>query len=211
MSVRVNLLPRETSERQRASRQRGLAGLAGLLLLVILAGAYWLQSTWVSDARAERDAAQEELDRLAAREAQLAEFEDLQERVEEADATIAATLAHELSMAGILQDIALVTPTDTAFSDLDLTAIEATGPDDGAVREVVARIVLNGETLHGHAPGVERLLLEFDKIASFFDVYFSSSVVDAEDDDVSQFTVEVDVGQEARTGRYDQGVPEELR
>lgn len=211
MSVRVNLLPREAVAHQRAVRQRGIAVLAGVLLLAILGGAYWLQVDRVSDARAERDAAQAELERLEAREADLIEFRDLRERVEEANETIATTLAGELSVAGILQDVAAVTPSDTAFESLELTAIEDTGPDGDAVRNVVARITVSGESLAGHAPGVERLLIEFDKIASFFDVYFSSSVADDEDEDVSLFTVEVDVGQEARTGRYGQGVPEELR
>lgn len=211
MSVRVNLLPQETYARQQAVRQRALAGVAGVVLLVLLAGVYVFQVNRVSDAEMARDEARAELDRLEAREAELAEFRDLQQRVEAADARIAGTLTHELSLAGILQDTAAVTPNDTAFTEMTVTAIEDTGPDGSAVRDVLARINMSGETLHGHAPGVERLLLEFDKIAAFFDAYFTNSSIDGEDEDVSLFQVEVDVGQEARTGRYDEGVPEELR
>lgn len=213
MSVRVNLLPRETFAEQEAARQRLLAGVAGLVLLAGLGVVFLLQTNALSDARDERDLAQAELRDLEAREAQLAEFGDLEQRVEEADETISIALASELSFAGILQDIAAVTPTDTAFTSLEATVIEADGPDGGVVRPVVARITLDGESLQGHAPGVERLLIQLDKIASFFDVYVSNTTVDPddEDEDVAIFTVEVDVGDEARTRRYTDGVPEELR
>lgn len=215
MSVRVNLLPRETYARQAAARQRALVGVAGLALLALLAGVYVFQMNTLSSAREERDAAQAELDELAAREAQLAEFRDLEQRLEERQRLIASALAGELSFAGILQDIAAVMPTDAALTEFDVTAVEDAGPDGEAVREIVARIVASGESLRGHAPGVERLLLEFDKIAAFFDIYVTDSVLDEEGDEFEEeaavFTFEVDVGEEARTGRYAEGVPEGLR
>lgn len=213
MSVRVNLLPRETYARQAAARQRMLVGVAGVVLLAVLAGAYVFQMNTLSNARDERDAAQAQLDELNAREARLAEFRDLEQRVDERQQLIATALANELSFAGILQDVATVMPADAALTEFDVTAVTDAGPDGEAVREIVARISAGGETLRGHAPGLERLLIEFDKIAAFFDVYVTDSVLDEDEpeDDVAIFTVEVDVGQEARTQRYMDGVPEELR
>jgi hypothetical protein len=213
MSVRVNLLPRETYARQAAARQRMLAGLGGLVLLALLAGAYVFQMNTLSNARDERDVAQAELDELNAREAQLAEFRDLEQRLDERERLISTALANELSFAGMLQDVAAVMPADAALTEFDVTAVNDAGPDGEAVREIVARISADGETLRGHAPGLERLLIEFDKIAAFFDVYVTDSVLDEDDpeNDVAIFGVEVDVGQEARTHRYMDGVPEELR
>jgi hypothetical protein len=212
MSVRVNLLPRETYAQQAAVRQRNMILLGALALLLVLGLLYWWQVNRVQDARAERDQAQEQLQALERREAQLAEFGDLQQRVTEADETIAAAYADELSYAGILQDVAAVMPTDSALDEFEIVAVEDAGPDGDAAREIEARIRASGESLLGHAPGLERLLLQFDKIASFFDVYFTESVVEPEEDeDVAMFTFEVDVGDEARTGRYESGVPEELR
>jgi hypothetical protein len=92
-----------------------------------------------------------------------------------------------------------------------VTAVEAAGPDGEEVRQVIARIVASGESLFGHAPGLERVMLELDKIGSFFDVYFTNSEIDEDDPDVTFFDLEVDVGVQARTDRYEQGVPEELR
>jgi hypothetical protein len=201
MSVRVNLL----------ARQRTYVGVAGVVLLALLGGAYFVQSSRVDDARAERDGAQEELQALQAREAELSEFHDLEQRVSEAQETISTALSHEISFAGVLQDIAAVMPGEAALSEFDITAVEDAGPDGEAVRDIVARIRAGGESLNGHAPGLERVLLEFNKIGSFFDVYFTDSVLDEDDEDVAIFTFEVDVGQEAKTNRYTEGVPEELR
>jgi hypothetical protein len=211
VSVRVNLLPQEAAARQEAARQRNAFIVAGLVLLLLLGLLYWWQLARVGDARDERDLAQEELQVLQAREAELAEFGDLDNRVDEANSIIESALADEISYAGVLQDLAAVMPADSALTEFDITAVEAEGPDGDEVREVIARIVASGESLEGHAPGLERLLLEMDKIVSFFDVYFTNSVVDGDDEDVVLFDFEVDVGQEARTGRYQDGVPEELR
>jgi hypothetical protein len=211
MSVRVNLLPRETYAQQAAVRQRNMILLGALALLLLLGLAHLFQVSRVNDARAERDAAQEELQALQAREAELAEFQDLEQRVREAQDNISTAFSHEISFAGLLQDVAAVMPGDAALTEFDVVAVEDAGPDGDAVREVVARITAGGESLLGHAPGLERLMLQFDKIGSFFDVYFTSSELDEDDDDVAIFTFEVDVGDEARTGRYLDGVPEELR
>lgn len=211
MSVRVNLLPQETYAKQAAARQRNIAALAGLALLLVLGLVYWMQNNALSDAREDREVAQAELDELTEREAQLAEFRELEQRVERSQTLIAEALANEISFAGMLQDIAAVMPEDAALTDLDITAVTDASADGGAVREVVAQIVAGGESLEGHAPGLERLLIEFDKIASFFDIYFTDSVLDTEGtEDAAVFTFEVDVGQEARTHRYVDGAPEDL-
>lgn len=211
MSVRVNLLPREAVDKQEAARQRNMVGAAFLVLLLLLALAFWFQTTRVDDARAERDEAQEELQALQAREAQLGEFRDLEEQVAEANDVIATALDGELSYAGMLQDVAAVMPDDSALTDLEITNVEEVGPDGDQPRRIVARMLASGESLTGHAPGVERLLIELDKIQAFFDVYFTDSTTIEEDEDFVSFGVEIDVGEEARTRRYVDGVPGELR
>lgn len=211
MSVRVNLLPREAAEKQEAARQRQGVVVGAVVLLAVLGLVFFWQMTQVTVAEEERDAAREELQALQAREAQLGDFAELERRVERSNDILSTALAGEISFAGVLQDVAAVTPRDVAYTDFDITRAETAGPDGETVREVVARIIASGESLYGHAPGLERLMLELDKIGSFFDVYFANSEVDDEDPDVTFFQVEVDVGSQAQTGRYDQGVPEELR
>jgi Tfp pilus assembly protein PilN len=211
MSVRVNLLPEATKERDRASRQRLVMAGLGVLLVASIAGGYLLQLNRVDAAVLARDEAQDQVSALQAEEAELHAFADLESRVEHANSALVAAMGEEISFAGLLQDVAAVTPTDAALTDLEVSRVEVAGIDGEQARRSVARVVAAGESLHGHAPGVERILLELDKVVSFFDVYFTSSAADPDDPEVSLFSVEIDLGEEAHTNRYVDGVPEELR
>ncbi|MGH3441713.1 MAG: PilN domain-containing protein [Nitriliruptorales bacterium] len=210
-TMRVNLLPREYRERERARRARALAVLGGLVFVAVLAGLYLLQVGRVNDAEARLAEEQAETQRLQSRVQELNEFAELNQRLEAANARLVTTMGREVSMAGILQDIAAVTPTDAALTGVDISIspqpqqsgqFDVGGPSNG-------RISGSGEVLRGHAPGVERFLLEFEKIAAFFDVFVSSSNVDEEG--VATFSFETDLGPEIFTRRYVDGLPEGLR
>ena len=211
MSVRVNLLPSETAERQAASRQRLAVAGGFVLLLVLLGGVYLFQVNRVSDARDELAAEQAEVEELEAEVAALAEFEELRQRRGEVQEAIRTTLAGEVGMAGILQDLAAVMPDDAQFDTLSVNiGEEALDPATG--RPTLGAFAANGQTLTSHAPGVERLLLSLDKISAFLDLHVgSSALTDEEDEDIATFNVEGRLGDEVLTGRYLEGLPEELR
>lgn len=209
--MRINLLPREVEARNRAARQRNALIVAFVVLLLLLAVVYWLKVNEVGDAESERDAAQAELAVLQAEQNELAEYADLEQRVDQADQTLSTALAGEVSFAGVLQDVAAVMPTDAALETFDLTLIQQVAPDGDELRPVIGRITAAGETLTGHAPGLERLLLEYDKLGGFFDVFVTNSTIDPEDEDVAIFSFEVDLGADLYTNRYLDGVPEGLR
>lgn len=203
MSTRVNLLPKESADRESATRQRAMAG-AGVLVLIIALGAVWFWKTsQVNDARAvlatEEAAAQE----LQVEIAELNEYAQIQSDLANADETVARVLSGEIGTAGILQDLAVVMPPGTELSDLDFGVT----PDSGLVS--VGQLVITGRTEDRHAPGLERLLLELDKIAAFRAPYFGSAAVD--NDDAVAFDVSVQLGTEVLTRRYDEGIPEVLR
>lgn len=210
MSVRVNLLPSEVAERNRAARQRagmaaGAVGLVGLLGLV-----YLVRANEVSNAQEQLEAEQARVQALEADIAELQEFQDLQSRRDAVDTLLATAFDREVSFAGILQDVAAVYPTDAQLESLTvaLTTGEAAA-ELGSVVLPIGRITASGATLQGHAPGLERLLLELDKVAAFSNVFFTNSTQSEEG--VAAFTLDVDLGDEARTGRYVDGLPEELR
>lgn len=211
MSVKVNLLPQEQTARQAAARQRNAVLAAGLVLLLLLAGANWSQLQTLSRAEDDEIVAQGRVTQLEADRAELQEFADLDSQLDEARETVSTGLSTEMSFAGLLQDVALVTPSDTALTNVDITRIEGAAPDGETARPVIARVIVDGETLAGPSPGLERALLEFDKVAAFFDPHVTASAADEEDPDVSIFTFEVEVGQEAYTHRYRDGLPEGLR
>lgn len=211
MSVRVNLLPQEIEERNERRRELAGLGVAGVVLLALLAGAYVWQRSQVADAQAALDEAQAE---VASREQELAtlvEFEELQQRSTAAEALLVAALGDEVSFAGILQDVAAVFPPDAELSSLAINLRTDADAEEvlGAVRRSIGDVALVGRTTAGHAPGVERLLLELAKVAAFDNIYFSQATTD--NADATSFTVELDLGEEARTQRYVDGLPEELR
>lgn len=209
MSVRVNLLPGEVAERNRAARQRaglaaGAVGFVGVLGLL-----YLVQLNRVGDAQEQLEAEQARVAELQADVAELQEFQELASRRDAADTLMAGAFADEVSFAGILQDVAAVYPTDAQLETLTVALATEAEAQLGAVFVPIGRVTATGATLQGHAPGLERLLLELDKVASFSNVFFSNSTQSEEG--IAAFTLDVDLGDDARTGRYADGLPEELR
>lgn len=208
-NVRVNLLPEDIKRRDRQNRRTGLIAIAFVVLLLLIGAAYWWALTEVDEAQAEVDEQQEILQALQADLASLQEFAELRDLRAEGDQVLQAALGGEVSVAGIMQDIAAVMPPDAQLDSLTINATGQTDPELGATRPSYGTVTLTGQTRQGHAPGLERFLLEFDKIAAFSDLYFTNSTVDERD--VSTFNADLDLGPEVLTGRYVEGLPEELR
>jgi hypothetical protein len=73
---------------------------------------------------------------------------------------------------------------------------------------------MNGKSLESHAPGVERFLISLDKVASFVDLHVSpprSRATRRTPTTGPSPSVDGQIGPEVLTGRYDDGLPEELR
>jgi Tfp pilus assembly protein PilN len=212
MSVRVNLLPRETYARQAASRQRNLI-IAGFGVLVLLLGLVQVwQMNRVSDARDELAVEEALVGELEQEIAALSEFEDLRTQLEDADEALRSALQHEATAAGILQDFAAVMPSDAQLDNLSVSLMGAPTAPDGVDPSAIGSFTLTGKTLTSHAPGVERFLLSLDKVAAFFDLFVNTSSLQAPDEsDVATFSVEGEIGSEMLTGRYTDGLPEDLR
>jgi hypothetical protein len=212
MSVRVNLLPQEQTARQAAARQRNgiLAGAA--VLVVALGGAYVWAGAQVSDAETRLAAAQDVSAELRLEVEDLAEIRDLDARRTATIELLSTTLADEVSMAGLLQDVASVIPSDTQLDGMTVT-LAAPAPEGqvGAQPGAIGTLNLTGKTLEAHAPGVERFMLELEKVAGFRDLYVNSSALDDPDERVATYSIDAAVGPEALTGRYWTGLPEELR
>lgn len=210
MSVRVNLLPGEVAERNRVARQRAGLAAAAVGFLGLLGLVYLVQLNRVGDAQEQLEAEQARVAELEAEVADLQEFQELEQRAEASAAILATALGNEASFAGVLQDLAAVMPSDAELDSLAITtSADAAPPAAGELVAARGTISMTGRTLRGHAPGLERLLLELDKVASFSAVFFSSSTVD--EDEVGTFSVELNLGDEILTRRYVDGLPEELR
>jgi len=204
MSVRVNLLPEATRARGRASHQRTVALAAAAGFLVLLGGVYGWAAGQVSAAEEELAVEQARTSELRSQRAELIAFQDLADRRDRAEARLIAALAGEVSAAGILQDLAAVVPSDTQLESLAITI----GGGQGAF---VGSFSLTGRTLTSHAPGVERVLMSLDKIASFRELYLNSSRLDDDDERIATFSLDGQLDRSVTTGRYADGLPEVLR
>lgn len=211
MTVRVNLLPREVEERNRAVRQRALATGAGALLVLGLAGGYLYQVRQVGAAEDQLAAEQDRLQALEAEVATLREYEDLESRVTASESLLATALGGEASFAGLMQDVAAVVPSDVALTQVTVTlgGDDDARPGDAEAVTTAGTLTVEGNTTSGHAPGMHRFLLQLEKVAAFDDVYFSRS--ELTDDGLTEFSIDVELGPEILTGRYLAGLPEELR
>jgi Tfp pilus assembly protein PilN len=207
MSVRVNLLPEATKQRGRANQQRLMAAAAAGVLLLALGGVWWWASSQVRQAEDRLAAEQAVSAGLRAEEAELVAFRDLANRLDEAEEVLVASLSDEVSLAGVLQDLAAVMPED---AQIDTLTVGLQGVPERT--DVIGNLVITGRTLTSHAPGVERMLLSLEKITTFGELFLNSSTLDQEQEDpVATFSLEGAVRAEARTDRYVNGLPGELR
>ena len=201
MSVRVNLLPREVQQRSDATRSRILMAVAALVVLGVLAAVTFVQRGRISDAEDRLAAVEATNQQLQADVVALQPFADLESRADEAVTTVGAALGNEGSMATILQDLSAVMPPTAEFSSLAVTlSQEPLSPARGGDRLVYGQLVATGQVLDGLAPGVERLIIDVDRVAAFDNAYVTTSTVDEEG--IVEFTLEVELGPEALTGRY---------
>ncbi len=196
--VRVNLLPQEVGQKNAARKMQGAAGVAGLGVLALLAVAYFWQVGQVNDAKDSLAVEQAKVGELRAEVNSLAEFQRLQGQGESVDAMIRGLLAGEASLAGVLQDLAAVMPSDASIANLAV----AITPGGGTVTS-------SGVSLLGHAPGLERLLISMDKVAAFDDVFFSTSSLDGRG--IATFQFNFRLTPLILTGRYLDGLPEVMR
>ena len=209
MSVRVNLLPQATREQVRSARRRTGIMVAGLVLLAALGAFHLWGERQLGAERAQLAAQEQATTALRGEVAELAEYQGLEQQRDQSVLWLQSVFASEYSMADVLQDVATVVPDDTQIDNLTITTLQS----DGTVPSVttsLAEFNATGQTVASHAPGVERLLLEFGRVAAFRDLAFSSASAN-EDGDATTYTVAGRIGPIARTGRYDTGLPEALR
>ena len=210
MSARVNLLPREVSQRERGRRAAVLTGFLLLVFLVALGGLYYLKLQDVDAARAARDDAQDEVAALQAELATLQEFRELNDTLVARNELLAGAMATEISWARQFNDLALAFPGTSSLLTLSSAVETPADPQPGAVDfgEVVATITFTGYSIERVAPGVESVLIRFEDIPSFFNTYLQTAVEEEiGTTPVMNFSGSADLSPEGLTNRYENGLP----
>jgi Tfp pilus assembly protein PilN len=123
--VRINLLPPEILERQRARRRTFAIIAVGVVVLLLLGGFYVLQLMRLRNLEEEL-AEQQAINRqLQAEIAQLQDVARLQEQLADSRALLADILSDQVYWSAILRDIALVIPGETWLNGLTGTIAAA--------------------------------------------------------------------------------------
>lgn len=201
MSVRVNLLPGDVRARGQANRARILAGVLALVLVAVLALVTLLQRSSIGDAEARLAEVEASNEALRADITALQPFADLEARADTAVTLLGSALGQEGSLATILQDLSAVLPPTAQIDTMAITLPgEPLAPSVGGERVVHGRLEATGRVFDGVAPGVERLIIDLDRVAAFDNVYVTTSTVD--DEGVATFTIELELGPETLTRRY---------
>lgn len=211
--VSVNLLPQEQTERLRARRVSQYTAGAVVLLVGLMGGGYMLRLAEVGQAEEARDLAQAEVVRLETEVAQLAEYGELAQFMANRNTLLAAAMEHEIAFSEVLNDLSLAFPSHASLRGLTIAANEAeAGAQDSAIDfgESVARAEFNGYSVERYAPGVETVLVDFDRVHTFFNTFVTSaSEGTVAETDVTDFSGTVTLDRDAYTGRYADGLPEE--
>lgn len=218
MSVRVNLLPREIFERARARRVTQSTIGAVVLFVGVLGILYMLKLADVRSAEQARDDARVEVALLQDELAELDEYRVLAEQLETRNTLLASSMETEISFSRVLNDLSLAFPSNASLQTLTMEATDAEGaeatqpPEDGAIDfgEAVAKTTFTGYSVERFAPGVETVLLDFDRTRAFFNAFLTTAAQDElGSTEVTNFNGSVTLDRDAYTGRYRDGLPPE--
>jgi Tfp pilus assembly protein PilN len=179
--MRINLLPPEVLERQRTRRRTFAAFAVGLLVLVLVAGFYFLQVLRLSDVEDNVRAQQAVNSQL---EAQIAELQDIAALEDEIDRTrlvLSGLLEDRVLWSGVLRDISLVIPGEVWLSGLaaqvgvietTTTTTETTG-EPAITSSVVGQISFDGMAFDHR--DVALWLSRLEDVRGFINPWLSSS------------------------------------
>lgn len=212
MSTRVNLLPRGAAA-TRSSSQGGLVvGALLVVLVVVLGGLWYVETEALAEAEQRRDDQLATNAQLQNQIAALAEFAELQASLDARNELLAAAMAPEVSLTRTLNDLAAVFPGSSSMLTLQVQLTEDV-PSPGTVTfgDGVASIAFTGYSVERVAPGVERVVVDFDRVESFFNPFLNVASGEERGDPtvvVAEFDGTVQLNVQALTRRYSDGLPE---
>ncbi len=196
--TRINLLPPERRERQRARRQTAVVAAVALLVILGLAFFYVLKQLDLS--RVQDDLrAQEAVNAKLERDVNdLRQFDQLVAQIEAKRRLLAVVLQNEVQWSGVLRDVSLVIPADVWLSSLNgqITDPFAAGgvTDLAALNGLIGTISMDG--FANRHPTVATWLTRLAQVRGFLNPWIASSTEsDIGEIPVVQFQSSVDLGQ----------------
>jgi len=209
MTARVNLLPKEIEQRARARRASSWAIGAVAAYAALLTLLYIAKLSDVQSARDDRDAAAQQVAALQQELSTLQEYAELDRQLAARNALLRDAMAQEISWARVFNDLSLTFPPSSSLTALTAASTPADAPE--ATVGAVGNLTFDGYSVERYAPGVERVLVKFDEVTTFFNSYLTTAgELERGDTEVTSFAGTVQLNEEAYTGRYADGLPPEV-
>lgn len=218
LSAGVNLLPQEVDADRKVRRRAVLSVVGVVVFLAALGGLYVHKLGQVSDAETARDDAAAEVQRLEERVAELQPYRELADLLNARNAVLADAMSAEVSFARALNDVALAFPASASLESMEISLTgqgeEQQQPTQGGVINFgtpVAEVTYSGYSTERYSPGVETVLVEFDRVSPLFNAYLNTAATEERGStEVTNFDGTALMNESARTGRYVNGLPAEV-
>ncbi|HEX2032043.1 MAG TPA: PilN domain-containing protein [Actinomycetota bacterium] len=206
--MRINLLPPEYLERQRARRRTIAVVAVGLIVLLALGAFYLLQAMRLAELEEDIAAQEARNAQLSAQIAELQNVAQLQLEVEAARNLLASLLADRVRWSSILRDISLVIPGEAWLTGLSGTVdpdvgVAVAGDPATAAGGLIGQITFNGFAFEHR--DVALWLSRLEDVRGFVNPWLSSSQKSTiAETEVVQFTNSVDLSERALATRREQ-------
>ncbi len=195
----VNLLPPELRARQKTRQLTTLIVGAGVALIVLLLGFWFLQGQKLAGVNDDVAAQNLTNSGLQTQIDQLQDFQQLQEQAAAQQALLAKAFTGEVSFSQMLMDLSRTIPSDAY---LDSFNASITAPVAGAVAATPTTSFVGSFTAGGAADGLESLaswLTRLESVKGWVNPYFSSATETGPNTGLYTFTSSVDLSQDSLT------------
>jgi Tfp pilus assembly protein PilN len=212
MMRQVDLLPERYAQRRRERRDIALIAIAGLLVLVLLIGYWFILGTRVSNEKNHLADAQAHNAVLQAQINKLQVFANLEEEVAAKREALATVMTGDLNWPAIMTEIAMVIPGDVWLTELTASA----GATEGSVpagtetnpirisdKIPTGRIEFSGNALS--MPGIAKWLIRLSTVKSFDAIWLSNAQASEATDtspSVVNFDSTIELGDKALSNRF---------
>jgi Tfp pilus assembly protein PilN len=203
----VNLLPPELRQRQVSRRLTSLIVAAGLAVLALIGGFYFVQTQRLSDVQGDVEAQQARNADLTGQIAELQQYADLQAELRAKEALVAGLYVNEVSWSGALLDVSRVIPDASYLQNLT-GQLTATGVVTGEVPTTTGgtpeTTLIGNMTFSGVAQGTETIadwLVRLEQVQGWVNAWVSSAQENGPFSQIYTFSNGLDLTKEAATER----------
>jgi Tfp pilus assembly protein PilN len=201
---RVNLLPSEIKKGQETRRRFILFVLAGIALILLIVGFWFIQSMRLSSVQSDIDAQNQTNASLQQEINGLQQYEQLQTEAQQQQQLLDTAYADEVSFSGMLLDVSKVIPSDTYLTNFTSTlAAPAAGSSSSSSSTTTTTFIgtmqFSGTTLH--FASLSPWLNQLASVQGWANPWTSNVTADSSVAGAYVFDTSVDLTQDALTQR----------